>query len=89
MQAHKVVVDRAGVETHVPMNDWVEIGVFAPGEKGEESGKPLYLQKHRINSGKQTLTVTVPRNPASAGIDPYYLLIDLEMGDNTRKVKME
>ena len=29
VRARKVVVDEAGVETEVPMNDWVEIGVFA------------------------------------------------------------
>jgi ABC-2 type transport system permease protein len=40
--ARKVVVDEAGVETEVPMNDWVEVGVFGP------SGKPLYLRKHHL-----------------------------------------
>jgi len=29
---------------------------------------------HRIRSGDQTITVTVPREPALAGIDPYHLL---------------
>lgn len=58
-----MVVDSAGVETEVPMDDWVEVGVFAPAEKGEEPGKPPYLQTHRILSGKQTITVTVPREP--------------------------
>jgi hypothetical protein len=30
-RARKVVVDEIGVETNVPMNDWVEIGVFDAG----------------------------------------------------------
>ncbi len=89
VRARKVVVDTAGVETEVPMDDWVEVGVFAPAEEGEESGEPLYVQMHRIRSGEQTITVTVPRNPAHAGIDPYHLLIDLEMGDNIEEVKFE
>jgi hypothetical protein len=29
---------------------------------------------HRIRSGEQTITVTVPRKPVRAGIDPYHLL---------------
>jgi ABC-2 type transport system permease protein len=69
------------------MDDWVEVGVFAPAEKGEEPGKPPYLQKHRIRSGKQTITVMVPRQPVRAGIDPYHLLIDLETDDNIGEVR--
>ena len=34
VRARKVVVDSAGVETEVPMDEWVEIGVFAPAEAG-------------------------------------------------------
>jgi hypothetical protein len=79
--ARKVVVDEAGVETEVPMDDWVEVGVF-------DADKP-YLQKLRIHSGKQTVTVTVPQKPARAGIDPRHLLSDLgEADDNIKPVKI-
>ena len=84
-----MVVDEKGVETEVPMNDWVEIGVFAPLEEGEEIGKPLYLQMHRISSGKQTITVAVPTKPERAGIDPRYLLIDVLTHNNVKKIKIE
>ena len=87
VRARKVVVDTAGVETELPMDDWVEVGVFAPAETGEASDTPLYLQKHRILSARQTITVTVPRKPARAGIDPDHLLIDLKMDDNIKTVK--
>ncbi|MEA2328370.1 MAG: type transport system permease protein [Thermoanaerobaculia bacterium] len=80
--AKKVVVDTAGVETNIPMNDLIEIGVFAPLEAGEDRGKPLYLAMHRIRTGPQTITITVPRRPAVAGIDPRHLLIDVEPNDN-------
>ena len=89
VQARKLVVDSAGVETPVPMDDWVEIGVFAPAEEGNGLGEPIYLQKHRIRSAEQTITVTVPRKPARAGIDPSHLLIDWEMDDNIEEVKIE
>ncbi len=34
VRAAKVVVDSGGVETELPTDDWVEIGVFAPVEEG-------------------------------------------------------
>jgi hypothetical protein len=77
----KVRADGAGKETEVPMDDFVEIGVFAPGE-GEGLGAPLYLKRHRVRSGRQTIRVTVPREPARAGVDPYSKLIDRKRDDN-------
>jgi hypothetical protein len=68
VRARKVVVDEAGVETEVPMDDWLEVGVF-------DEGAP-YLQRHHIHSGMQTITVTVPQKPVRAGIDPRHLLSD-------------
>ncbi len=89
VQARKDVTDEAGNETHVPMNDWIEIGIFAEPEKGKQPGKVLYLQKHRIRTGPQTITLTVKGKPARAGIDPNNLLIDLKLHDNSRKVRLE
>jgi hypothetical protein len=89
VEARKVAVDEKGVETEMPMDDWVEIGVFAPLAEGEEVGEPLYLQMHRLSSGKQTIKVTVETKPERAGIDPRYLLIDVKTDNNVRKMKIE
>jgi hypothetical protein len=79
--ARKVRANAAGTDIDVPMDDVVEIGVFAP--TGASSlGEPLYLKRHRIRSGKQTISITVPQEPARAGIDPYRLLIDRNGRDN-------
>jgi ABC-2 type transport system permease protein len=81
INARKGVVDETGVETEVPMDDWVEVGVFDAGEP--------YLQKLRIRSGKQTITVVVPQKPVRAGLDPRHLLSDLgETDDNIKPVKI-
>lgn len=80
--ARKTRADGSGVETEVPMNDLVDVGVFAAGENA-----PLYLQRQRIQSGKQTIRVTVPRVPARAGLDPYRKLIDRDGSDNMRDVE--
>jgi hypothetical protein len=70
------------------MNEWVELGVFAEAKPGESLGQPLYVQKHRIHSGRQTITVTVPGKPARGGIDPYNLL-DWEEGDNIEPIEVK
>jgi ABC-2 type transport system permease protein len=92
VRARKVVFDEAGVESVAPLDEWVEIGVFGEPEKDHgELSAPLYLQKHRIRSTEQTITVTVPGKPLLAGIDPHHLL-DWEEGgddDNIAGVKIE
>jgi len=85
VQARKVVVDTAGFETEVPMDDLVEVGVYAAGEGGK-LGEPLYLHMHRVRSGEQRITVTVPKEPARAGIDPRNLLIDVKPDDNLKEI---
>jgi ABC-2 type transport system permease protein len=89
VQARKVVVDPNGIEAVFPMNEWVEIGAFGQSGEGRDFGKPLYLQKHRIHAGEQTITIKVPGKPADAGIDPYHLLIDIEPYDNVERVEIE
>lgn len=75
IEARKLRADSVGNDTEVSMNDMIDIGVFAPAAEGADLGKALYLKKHRIESGTQTITVTVPGKPALAGIDPYHKLI--------------
>ncbi|HEX8321226.1 hypothetical protein [Longimicrobium sp.] len=85
VQARKVVVDSAGGERELPMDDLVEIGVYAASADAKP-GEPLYRRMHRVRSGEHRITVIVPRRPARAGIDPRILLIDDEPGDNLADV---
>ena len=59
----------------------------SPADPPAAEREPIYLQKHHIRSGEQTITVTVPRTPTRAGIDPNQLLIDLETDDNIKTVR--
>ena len=81
----KVRADSIGRETEVAMNDLVEIGVFAANDTSQ-LGTPLYVERHRIRSGKQTIVVTVNKPPVRAGVDPFDKLIDRRREDNLRKV---
>lgn len=84
VEARKVAVDTLGAETVLPMNDLMEIGIYAEGENGER-GEPLYLRMHRIEPGSQRITVMVRKQPAWAGVDPRGLLLDIEPADNVTR----
>jgi hypothetical protein len=83
VKAKKLIVDEQGVETPLVMNDLIEIGVFEAKTPGQQKPKSLYLQKHRIKTGTQTIKILVGKEPKRAGIDPHNLLIDVNTNDNT------
>jgi ABC-2 type transport system permease protein len=86
VDASKARADSIGNQTAVEMDDLVEIGVFAGTPGGASPGEPLYLKHHRIRAGKQAILITVPRQPAHAGVDPHRKLIERERGDNVAAV---
>jgi ABC-2 type transport system permease protein len=84
--AKKLRADSLGTEKDVPMNDYVDVGVFdAPGT-GARIGKALSLRKMKVVTGTANYEFTVKSKPARAGIDPYNLLIDRNPGDNSKDV---
>jgi ABC-type transport system involved in multi-copper enzyme maturation permease subunit len=86
--AKKLRADGQGVETEVPLDDWIDIGVFADATvAGRTEEKPLYLQKHHVTGHDITVEVVVAEKPERAGIDPYNKLVDRNSADNVRKVK--
>ena len=89
MEAAKKYADGKGVETVAPMDEVVEVGVFAaePGKKGFAEKDVLLLQKLPVKTGKATLTLVVDREPKWAGIDPFTRRIDRNSDDNLVKVE--
>lgn len=86
-EAAKRESDGVGREIDLPLNDWIEVGVFARGADEEErSEKPLYLQRQRITQGRGTIKVTVDQVPYDVGFDPYNKLIDRMPDDNRKTV---
>lgn len=85
VQSHKMRSDGRGVETEIPHDDWIEIGVY--GEKGDDGEDAvLYMKKHRLSSGENTIEVVVDARPVRAGVDPRHLLIDRVPEDNVKRV---
>jgi len=89
--ARKIRADGLGNPTKVPIDDFIDIGVFAaPGATDYVLGKPLLLERRRLRSPspeepvvEQIIEVVVDEAPYRAGIDPYNKLIDRDADDNT------
>jgi ABC-type transport system involved in multi-copper enzyme maturation permease subunit len=81
--ATKLRSDAKGEEKAIPIDDWIDIGVFAAGKK-DNLGRPLFMEKRRITKPLETFEILVNEKPARAGIDPYDKLIDRNPKDNTR-----
>ena len=90
--AEKTVADIRGEVSEVPMDEWIDIGVFARAEPGRpELSAPIYLERHRIRSGRQTITVTVAERPDLVGVDPYHVLdwVENEDDDNIGPARLD
>jgi hypothetical protein len=81
VKAKKLLIDGAGKELEIPINDWVEIGVMG------KDGKSLYAAKHYIGNTQKEFILSVPEEPFQAGIDPFFKLIDRNVENNVVNVK--
>ncbi len=90
IDAKKMRANGRGVESPLPLDDSIEIGVFATSGATEKDGKKeetvLYLAKHRLNRQKATFELVVDGLPVEAGIDPMNILVDRTSDDNRTKV---
>ena len=86
VQARKVQADGNGVESPMPLADYIDIGVFS-GNKDDE--KPLYMKREKFTQERQTFTIVVDRQPTRAGIDPYNKLIDRIADDNVIDIEKQ
>jgi aminopeptidase N len=87
-RARKVRADGEGVETQIPLDDWVDVAVF--GEKevdGRSEETVLYFEKHHLTEEEPTFEILVDEKPVRAGIDPYNKLVDRNSDDNIQSIK--
>ena len=93
VHAAKLHADGKGRETPAPMNDRVEVGVFAEGPSGEEKDEKVLSLASRLvvadaGAADQVLKVIVAGKPDSVGFDPYNKLIDKVSSDNRKSVSI-
>lgn len=82
VSAEKVRADSTGIETEIPINDWIDIGVYGKNIAGKDS--LIYLKKHKITKKENDFRIMVSSKPRKAGIDPLHKLIDRHSDDNTK-----
>ncbi len=76
-----------GKETSIPVNDFMDIILFAKSENGEnKTGKVILTKRMRINKKDNILKFKVQELPYNAGIDPYNYLIDRNPEDNLKEL---
>jgi ABC-2 type transport system permease protein len=83
--SEKILADSLGRERTVPMNDWIDIGVYAEDAAGKTS--LCYLKKHYLTKKETAITLYLKQRPVKAGIDPLHKLIDRHAPDNITDVK--
>jgi ABC-2 type transport system permease protein len=83
LAARKLRADEQGNEKEIPLDEEIEVGAV------DDKGKPLLLERRRIKSGEQTVTLLVKGKPAKAGIDPLNKLIDRKPDDNLTTVDLD
>jgi flagellar basal body-associated protein FliL len=78
-------IDSLGVETPVPLKDWIDIGIYARNENGKDEF--IYLSKHKITEPITNLEIVVDRLPSKVVIDPRHIMIDKNGDDNVGQVE--
>ncbi|MEZ4236291.1 MAG: M1 family aminopeptidase [Myxococcota bacterium] len=79
VRLEKTESDAVGRETALPVDEEIEVGVYAGTREARE---PLRVERVRLQGPEATVTWTVPSQPTLAGIDPDHLLLDRDRDDN-------
>ena len=82
--------DGAGKETEVPLDVWLDVGVFGKAAEGlgeNDLPVPLLIEKRHFDTATSTLEFVVDQRPVRVGIDPYNKMIDRNPDDNLKAVE--
>ena len=85
VSVRKYRADSLGNEQQIPLNDWIDVGVFGTTAQGNDT--LLYLEKHKFSIEEAQIRITVDQLPSRAGIDPLHKLIDRNPDDNVLPVR--
>jgi hypothetical protein len=82
VMSRKLEADFRGAEKEVPLDQDVEIGLFAtdPGTLSFRPRDVMLLERRRLKGGIATIQLVTAQKPAFAGINPYLTLIQRDIG---------
>ncbi|MCZ8354383.1 MAG: aminopeptidase, partial [Cyclobacteriaceae bacterium] len=84
LSTEKLRADSTGIESNIPIQDWIDIGVYGKSKAGKDS--LIYLKKHKFTTKDNEIKILVKDKPRKAGIDPLHKLIDRHSDDNTKSL---
>jgi ABC-2 type transport system permease protein len=80
--------DSLGNEEMIPINDYINISLFAEKKDSDNSfGKIILSKQVKINQKETEYNFIVSEKPYQVGVDPYHYLIDKVISDNLKKVE--
>ncbi|WP_046244178.1 ABC transporter permease/M1 family aminopeptidase [Hymenobacter terrenus] len=68
--------------------DEFPVAIFPEIGKDKRPPAPLLLVKQRLRAGENKLQFIVAQKPATVAVDPYHELVDRDLDDNTKDVKL-
>jgi hypothetical protein len=74
--------DGHGREIEEPLDTWFDLALFPKTKEALEEVTPLYIQKHRLHSGNQRLTIRTSTRPAIVALDPFHKRIERSVMNN-------
>ncbi|MDQ8028922.1 MAG: M1 family aminopeptidase [Brevundimonas sp.] len=88
VEARKLYVTGRGDEAEAPLNETMDVGLFAaePGVGAFDRNDVILMERRPIRSGTQTLRFVTTQAPKFAGVDPYNKWIDRDSSDNLKPV---
>ncbi|NRB22548.1 M1 family aminopeptidase [Shewanella sp.] len=87
IHAGRKLAQGKGEESELPLDALIDIGVFsADPDKLENDSEVILLEKHRLVSGENSLTLILDGEPSYVGVDPFIKLIDRDAKDNIFKL---
>jgi ABC-type transport system involved in multi-copper enzyme maturation permease subunit len=85
--AYQFEATSLGTETEVPLHTWFDVGLFSQAKQAPENQVPLYLKKHLLKRGINTITFKIAQKPVYASLDPFQKMADRWPDNNGRAVE--
>jgi hypothetical protein len=84
----KFYSDSLGTQRPAPIRETLPVAVFPETGKDKRPPAPLLLVKQRLHPGSNKLRFIVAQKPANVAVDPYHELVDRDLEDNRKDVKL-
>ena len=79
--ARKFRYDAAGRRVEVPIDDWIEVGLFTEGPVSDPASA-LHLEVLRVDRELTGLTIVSDRRPDRVEVDPSFTYVEADRLDN-------